>query len=55
MAFVSISNKSPSQLRGGPGKTGRKLPNTPNNIRKSPSSNNTISMLLVFEWVKIAY
>ena len=45
MALVEYSKRRPTQLIGGPGKTGKKLPKIPTSIKMNPSTNKNISIV----------
>lgn len=49
IALVRYNRSKPSQLIGGPGNTGKKLPNIPINIQIKPRSNNTISIVQMLD------
>src|SRR5680860_1169108 len=45
MASVRCNSKSPTQLIGGPGSKGRKLPSMPTSMRTNPIISNAISII----------
>ncbi|VXB68050.1 hypothetical protein MARI151_30330 [Maribacter litoralis] len=45
IALVEYSKSKPTQLIGGPGKTGKKLPKMPTSIKRNPRTNKNISIV----------